>query len=105
MDLAGTWLGQDEAVLLLTVLTLATVGTTVLFLISLTATRRRQTRPYLLLTGAIGLLMVRSVVGIGTALGRVPMPVHHIAEHTSDFLIAVLVLAAIYSVGARFGAE
>jgi hypothetical protein len=99
MDLFGDWLGTGEALALLVVLALATLGTLALFVVAVLATRRRRTVPYLLLCTAIGLLVVRSVVGIGTVLGRVPMPAHHLVEHTSDFLIAALVLGAVYAVG------
>ncbi|MFB6101347.1 MAG: hypothetical protein ABEJ73_02145 [Haloplanus sp.] len=94
----GDWLGTWEAVVLLAVLGLTTAGTLVLFGVALVAARRRRSRPYTLLTVAIGLLVVRSLVGIGTVLGRVPMVVHHLVEHTTDFAIAVLILSAAYLV-------
>jgi hypothetical protein len=97
----GNWLGTGEALALLVVLGLTTLGTLSLFAIALVAARRRQSRPYVLLTVAIGLLVLRSVVGIGTVLGRVPMVVHHLIEHTSDFAIAVLILSAAYLVTGR----
>jgi hypothetical protein len=46
-------------------------------------------------------LVARSIVGIGTVLGRVPMVVHHLIEHTTDFAIAVLILSAAYLVTGR----
>jgi heme A synthase len=92
----GDWLGGGEGMVLLAVLGFATLVTTALFLLALAATRRRRTTPYLLLTAAIGLLVVRSLVGIGTAMGQVPMPVHHVVEHTSDAAIALVVLGAVY---------
>jgi hypothetical protein len=98
-SLFGDWLGAGQALALLAVLVLATLGTLALFVVAVLATRRRRTAPYALLCGAIGLLVVRSLVGIGTVLGGVPMPVHHLIEHTSDFLIALLVLGAVYAVG------
>ncbi|KAA9396231.1 hypothetical protein Har1130_16140 [Haloarcula sp. CBA1130] len=84
--------------MLIAVLGLATLGTLALFFVAAVSTRRRRSRPYVLLTAAIGLLVLRSVVGIGTVLGAVPMVVHHLTEHGFDFLIALLVLGAIYSV-------
>lgn len=95
---AGDWLGPQTAALLLAVIALATLGTLSLFLVAVAGTVRRRTRPYVLLTTAIGLLVVRSVVGVGTVVGTVPMPVHHLTEHGFDFLIALLVLGAIYAV-------
>jgi hypothetical protein len=94
----GNWLGAGEAAALLAVLCLTTAGTLVLFGVALVAARRRRSRSYTLLTVAVGLPVVRSVVGIGTALGEVPMVVHHLVEHASDFAIAALILTAAYLV-------
>lgn len=96
---AGDWLGTGEAVALLVVLALATLGTLALFCLALVGYRRRRTGVYLLVTVAIGLLVVRSLVGIGTALGLVPMAVHHLVEHGADVLVAALVLTALVRMG------
>lgn len=96
---SGEWLGAGEATALLVVLALATVGTLALFVIALLAYRRRRTPVYLLLVIALGLLVGRSIVGFGTAVGVVPMPIHHLVEHGSDFGVAALVLYAIYRTG------
>jgi len=98
LQLTGDWLGQGEATALLVVIGLATLGTAALFLVATAGALRRKSRPYLLLTVAIGLLVVRSVVGIGTVFGAVPMPVHHLAGHGVDLSIALLVLAAVFLV-------
>jgi heme A synthase len=97
---SGEWLGSGEAMALLVILALATAGTLTLFLVALIAYQRRRTEVYFLLMVALGLLVVRSIVGFGTALGSVPMPVHHLIEHGSDFVLAALVLYAIYRSGA-----
>ena len=97
--LFGDWLATGEAVVLLALLLLATAGTAALFLVAVLATRRRRSEPYLLLTVAVGLLVVRSLVGIGTTMGMVPMPAHHLIGSGTDFLIAVFVLGAIYRAG------
>ena len=98
LQLTGEWLGQGEATSLLVVIGLATLGTAALFLVATAGALRRKSQPYLLLTVAIGLLVVRSVVGIGTVFGAVPMPVHHLAGRGVDLSIALLVLAAIFLV-------
>ena len=92
------WIGPGQTVMLIVVLGLSALGTLALFAVATVSTYRRRSRPYVLLTAAIGLLVLRSVVGIGTVLGAVPMVVHHLTEHGFDFLIALLVLSAIYSV-------
>jgi heme A synthase len=92
------WIGPGQTVMLIAVLGLSTLGTLALFFVAAVSTSRRRSRPYVLLTVAIGLLVLRSVVGLGTVLGAVPMVAHHLIEHGFDFLIALLVLSAIYSV-------
>lgn len=78
------------------ILVVAATGTTTLFVLSLVVYWRRQSTPFLFVTVAIGLLVVRSVVGFGTVVGLVPMTVHHLIEHGFDFLIAAFVLLAAY---------
>ena len=82
---------------LLGVIACAGIGTGALFLVSLVAYRRRQTGQYRLISAAVGVLVLRSLVGAGTVLGIVPMPVHHFVEHSLDFLIAATVLYAVYA--------
>ncbi|WP_455550785.1 DUF7471 family protein [Haloarcula laminariae] len=98
IQLTGDWLGPGEATVLLILIALATLGTVVLFLIATAGAIRRRNTTYLLLTVAIGLLVARSFVGLGTVFGAVPMPVHHLAGHGVDLSIALLVLAAIFIV-------
>ena len=81
--------------MLLGIVLLAGVGTGVLFAISALAYAQRRSRRYLLVTAAVGALLCRSVIGLGTVVGVVPMSVHHIVEHSLDFLIAALVLYAV----------
>ena len=82
---------------ILAVVIVAGVGTTVLFAVSLAAYRRRRRAQYRLISLAVGALLARSVVGAGTVLGVVPMPVHHLLAHSLDFLIAATVLYAVYA--------
>jgi len=105
LQLTGDWLGQGEATALLVVIGLATLGTAALFLVATAGMVRRWNRTYLLLTVAIGLLVVRSVVGLGTVFGAVPMPVHHLAGHGVDLSIALLAPAAIFAVDRPAGPE
>lgn len=85
--------------LLFIVLSLARIGTGVLFVLSIITYRRRRTQNYGVLTIAIGILFTRSLIGLGTVLGRVPMPIHHLMEHGFDFTIAALILYAVYQSG------
>lgn len=95
----GDWLNTGEATALLATLALATLCTSGLFLLSVWAVRRRRSRPYTFVAAAIGLLVVRSVVGVGTVLGVVPMPTHHLVGSGTDLLIAVFILAAVVCAG------
>lgn len=82
---------------LLVVLLAAILGTGLLFALSVAAYLRRRSTQYLLISIAVGALWGRSLVGIGTVYGYVPMPIHHLIEHGLDFLIAVVVLYAVYT--------
>lgn len=93
---AGAW-GVEGSLPLLGVVFVAGVGTGLLFLVSVVAYRRRRSAQYALISVAVGALLVRSVVGAGTVLGVVPMPVHHYLEHSLDFLIAAVILYAVYA--------
>ena len=74
---------------------LAGLGTGILFVVSFLAYWQRRSVRYLLIAVAVGALFLRSIVGIGTVLGYTPMVVHHLIEHTFDFLIASLILYAV----------
>ena len=97
-DIALTteWTSTVESPLLLAILLLAGVGTATLFVLGLAAYWRRRTRAYCLVAVALGLLVARTIVGFGTVHGVVPMYLHHLIEHTADFVIAFLLLVAIY---------
>jgi len=92
----GRWVVRRGS-LLLAVALVAGVGTGILFVVSVVAYRRRKGAQYRLIIAAVGVLLFRSVVGTGTILGVVPMPIHHFLEHSLDFLIAAIVLYAVYA--------
>lgn len=93
------WLNPQLAPILITIIVLSVVGTILLFGVGFVAYSRRQTTRYLLITVVLGMLVTRSVVGLGTVFGLVPMTVHHLVEHSFDFLIAIVVLYAVYRSG------
>lgn len=94
-----TWVDPQLAPALLGIIVLAVAGTTVLFCCSVVAYSRRRSPRYLLITVVLGLLVARSIVGLGTVFGLVPMTVHHLVEHGVDFAIALLVLYVVYRSG------
>ncbi len=87
----------EGSITLLVVILGAGLGTGVLFVISVIASVRRGGTQFRLITVAVGALFVRSLVGIGTVFGVVPMWIHHFVEHSLDFLIAATVLYAVYA--------
>ncbi|ELY51699.1 DUF7471 family protein [Natronolimnohabitans innermongolicus] len=93
------WLDPQLAPVLLAVIVLAVLGTTILFGCGIVAYSRRRSTRYLLVTAVLGLLVTRSIVGLGTVFGLVPMTIHHLVEHSVDFSIAVLILYAVYRSG------
>ncbi|UPM44575.1 hypothetical protein MW046_14310 (plasmid) [Halocatena salina] len=98
-NLAAEWVTARYAPLLFVGLILSGIGTTSLFYLGLSTYRRRRSIRYLLLTVALGALVVRTVVGWGTALGVVPMALHHVLEHGLDCLIAATVLYLVFRSG------
>lgn len=95
LQAGSEWPGVEGSLLLLGIILLAAVGTGALFVVSFLAYRQRRSQRYLLITVAVGTLVLRSIIGIGTVLGYTPMMVHHLIEHTFDFLIAALILYAV----------
>ncbi|ELZ54031.1 MULTISPECIES: DUF7471 family protein [Halorubrum] len=87
----------EGSIPILAIVIVAGLGTATLFAVSLAAYRRRRRAQYRLISLAVGALLARSVVGAGTVLGVVPMPAHHLIAHGLDFLIAALVLYAVYA--------
>lgn len=100
-----SWLDPQLAPVLLAIIILAVIGTAILFCCGVVAYSRRRSTRYLLITLVLGLLVARSIVGLGTVFGLVPMTVHHLVEHSSDFAIAVLILYAVYRSGPMDGTE
>lgn len=94
--LAAEWVSSEYAPFLFAGLLLAGIGTVSLFCIGLAAYHRRRSMPYLLVTLALGALVLRTVVGWGTALGIVPMTIHHFLEHGLDFFVAATLLYTVY---------
>ncbi|SEH15864.1 hypothetical protein SAMN04487967_2279 [Natronorubrum sediminis] len=93
------WLDPQLAPVLLAVIVLAVIGTTILFCVGVVAYSRRRSTRYLLITVVLGLLVGRSLIGLGTVFGLLPMTLHHLVEHSVDFTIAVLILYAVYRSG------
>lgn len=94
----ASWAGEGSP-LLFGIILLASLGTGILFLVSLLAYRQRRSTRYLLIAVAVGALFTRSLVGAGTVMGYTPMVVHHLIEHTFDFLIAALILYVVLRSG------
>ncbi|GAB7020019.1 DUF7471 family protein [Halostagnicola bangensis] len=80
-------------------LAISAIGALIVFALAATAFRRRRSLPYLLITAALGALVLRPIVGAGTVLGHVPMGLHHTIEHLLDVVIAGFLIAAVLSVG------
>ncbi|WP_235847767.1 DUF7471 family protein [Natronorubrum thiooxidans] len=95
----GDWLAPSLAPVLVGVIVLAVLGTMILFIIGLFGYLQRQTMQYLVLMVVLGTLVARSIVGMGTVLGLVPMTAHHLIEHSSDVFIATLLLSLIFWYG------
>lgn len=92
-----------QSLLFVAVLSIAGVGAAVLLGLAIGALVRRQSRPYLLIAGAIAALFGRSVVAGLTVTGVFTEANHHFVEHGLDVVLVALVIAAVYH--ARTGAQ
>ena len=90
------WLSPAVAPVLIGIILLAAFGTAILFLVGLGGYHRRRTVRHGVIAIVLGLLVGRSLVGLGTVFGIVPMVAHHIIEHGFDLLIAALLLYLLY---------
>ncbi|RJT03158.1 hypothetical protein [Halococcus sp. IIIV-5B] len=78
------------------VLVVAGISSVAIVGLGVAALSQRRSRSYLLITLALATLLVRTLVG-GLALeGMLSMHLHHLIEHASDGVMAVLLLAAVY---------
>ncbi len=85
-----------QSLSLLAVIALATVGTAALLGLAIGAFVRRQSRPYLLIVGALAALFGRSAVAGITVTGAFSPTEHHFLEHGLDVVLVALVIAAVY---------
>ena len=77
-------------------LVIAGISSVAIVGLGIAALSRRRSRSYLLITLALATLLVRTLVG-GLALeGMMSLRLHHLIEHGSDGVMAVLLLAAVY---------
>jgi hypothetical protein len=82
----------------LVLIVLSTVGSVALLGIGTIAYRRRRSRSYLLLLGALAALLLRPVTASGLVLDVLSETQHHFLEHALDVCIAACLLGAIYAV-------
>ncbi len=78
------------------IITVATLGSSALVVVAGMAYLRRRTWSYLFITVAIGMLVVRSVVGLLSLGGPLQIGTHHVLEHLLDVVAIALLFAAIY---------
>ncbi|WP_129117019.1 DUF7471 family protein [Halegenticoccus tardaugens] len=81
---------------LLAAVALAGIVSGLLVLLGMSAYARRRSRSYLLVVLALATLLARSGVAVLTIGGFMSYDVHHFLEHGLDFVMAGLVLAAVY---------
>lgn len=79
------------------VLLLAGIGSAALVALAGLALYRRRSHSYLLVTIALGTLLVRTFLGGVTVGGLMSMQTHHVLEHVLDALVIGLLFAAVYA--------
>ena len=83
-------------VVLLGLIVLAGLAAAVLVSLGLVAFSRRQSYSYLLVVLALGTLLCKALAGGFTIVGILPTDLHHTVEHGLDFVMALLLIAAVY---------
>lgn len=78
------------------VLVAATLCTTAIVAVAVAALARRRTRPYYLVVGALGALLLRSLLGVVTDVGVVAGHTHHFVEHALDVAAVAMLFAAVW---------
>ena len=79
------------------VLSVAGVTSVGILALAVVALTRRQSWSYLLVTLAIGTLGLRVLLGVLMFFGLIDLGIHHLLEHVVDILMAILLLAAVYT--------
>lgn len=87
--------GESFVVSVLVVLSVVTSAA--LALIAVLAFRRRPSLSYLLVAAALVLFAVKALVGGLTVAGLLGFDAHYAVEHGLDFLMALLLIGAIYA--------
>lgn len=87
---------EPQSLSLLAVITFAAVGSAVLLGLAIGAFVRRQSRPYLLIVGALAALLGRSAVAGFTVTGTLQSADHHFLEHALDVVLVAFVIASVY---------
>lgn len=77
------------------VLAAASLASAALVGVAILALVRRQSLSYGLVTAAIGALLVRSILGIGTHAGVFAGHTHHFLEHILDVAVVTLLIVAV----------
>jgi hypothetical protein len=91
---APTVVARPSLAIVLSVAGVTSVGILALAVVALT---RRQSWSYLLVTLAIGTLGLRVLLGVLMLFGLIDLGIHHLLEHVVDILMAILLLAAVYT--------
>lgn len=88
---------MTDGYLLPLVLVVAGLGAAALVTVSCLALFRRQSLSYLLVTLAIGTLLLRSFLGTVMLGGLVSEHSHHLLEHLLDVFVIGLLFAAVFA--------
>ena len=77
-------------------LALAGVASAIVVCLGAVALSQRRSGSYLLIFLALSVLLVRTAVAAVTVVGALPEAPHHVLEHGLDFVMAGLVIVAVY---------
>lgn len=78
------------------ILVAASVCSAAIVALAVAALLRRRATSYYLVVGALGALLLRSLLGIVTDGGVIPGHTHHFLEHVLDVAMVAMLFAAIW---------
>jgi heme A synthase len=88
-------LGTEMNDMTLVFIILGGIISSILASMSVFAFSQRRSRPYLLVSLALGMLAAKAFIGGLTVFRIIPTARHHMIEHGLDFITALLLIAAV----------
>lgn len=88
--------GLDGTFVVASMIFLSGIASVSLAVVAVLAFNRRRTPPYFFVASALVVLAAKAFVGGLTLAGMFELRTHHVIEHGLDFVMAVMLIGAVY---------